>query len=364
MSTFTGLQSIPKKFEPKRISILAYPRSEILDITGPYEVFAFASWAIQKAETIKEPPYLIEVLAERPGPIKTLSGLDIVAHRSIHEVKKGIDTLIIPGGSFQGTDTADNNNASILENHDLLNWIKKMSTSVRRLVSVCSGAFLLAECGLLDHRRVTTHWDCCTSFQAKYRNVKLEPDKIYIRDDNIYTSGGITSGIDLSLSLIEEDWGREISLFVAKYLVMFLKRPGGQSQFSTYLAFESSKRPDLRELQAWIIAHPSEDLTVESLANRMAMSPRNFARTFQKETGITPAKFVELVRLDAARQFLENEKLSIEIVALKSGFGDYERMRRCFIKHLGVPPKDYRERFGFSSNQNVEHFQSSTNQGK
>ena len=147
--------------------------------------------------------------------------------------------------------------------------------------------------------------------------------------------------------MIEEDWGRELSVFVAKYLVMFLKRPGGQSQFSTYLTFESSNRLDLRELQAWIIANPTEDLAVESLASRMAMSPRNFARKFQAETGTTPAKFVEMVRLDAARQIIESETLSIEAVALKSGFDDPERMRRCFIKHLGITPKDYRERFGF-----------------
>jgi transcriptional regulator GlxA family with amidase domain len=347
--TCTSLKSISKSSEPKRICILAYPRSEILDITGPYEVFAFANWAVQRAEVTNEPPYLIEVLAEQSGPVNTLSGLDIVAHRSYLEVNEGIDTLIIPGGLIRGIDVGGQKSGSILENGVLLGWIKKMAAKVRRLVSVCSGAFLLAECGLLDHRRATTHWDSCASFQVKYRNVKLEPDKIYIRDDNIYTSGGITSGIDLTLSLVEEDWGREISLFVARYLVMFLKRPGGQSQFSTYLAFESSKRPDLGELQAWIIANPMEEFTVESLASRMAMSPRNFARTFQKETGTTPAKFVEMVRLDAARQFLETKKLSIEAVALKSGFGDPERMRRCFIKHLGIPPKDYLERFGSSS---------------
>jgi transcriptional regulator GlxA family with amidase domain len=349
--TFTTLKSISKIPKPKKIGIVAYPWAEILDITGPYEVFAFASWALQKAEVIKEPTYLIEVLAEQSGPVKTLSGLEIVAHRSYLEVNDGIDTLIIPGGFTHGIEIPAQKFDSILENNDLLDLINNMAPKVRRLVSVCSGAFLLAECGLLDHRRATTHWDYCARFQAHYRSVKLEPDKIFIRDDNIYTSGGITSGIDLALALIEEDWGRELSLFVAKYLVMFLKRPGGQSQFSTYLTFESSKRPDLRELQAWIIANPTQDHTVESLADRMAMSPRNFARKFQAEIGTTPAKFVELVRLDAARQFLENEKLSIEVVALKSGFTDPERMRRCFIKHLGIPPKDYLERFGFISHQ-------------
>ena len=351
--TFTTLKSLSRIPEPRKISILAYPWSEILDITGPYEAFTFASWALQKAEMIKEPTYLIEVLAEQPGPVKTLSGLEIVAHRSYREVNDEIDTLIIPGGFTHGNEIPAQEFSSILDNKDLLDWIKITAPKVRRLVSVCSGAFLLAQCGLLEHRRATTHWDYCARFRERYRNVTLEPDKIFIRDGNIYTSGGITSGIDLALALIEEDWGRELSLFVAKYLVMFVKRPGGQSQFSTYLAFECSKRPDLRDLQAWIIANPARDHTVESLADRVAMSPRNFARQFQTATGTTPAKFVELVRLDAARQFLESETLSIEAVAKKSGFTDTERMRRCFIKHLGVPPKDYRERFGFSSHLNA-----------
>lgn len=347
--TFTTLKSILKNPEPKKIGIVAYPWSEILDITGPHEVFAFASWALQKAEVTKEPTYLIEVLAEQSGPVRTLSGLEIFAHRSYHEVNDGIDTLIIPGGFTHGNEIPAQKFSSILDNKDLLDWINRMAPKVRRLVSVCSGTFLLAQCGLLEHRRATTHWDFCARFRAQYRNVKLEPDKIFIRDDNIYTSGGITSGIDLALALIEEDWGRELSLFVAKYLVMFLKRPGDQSQFSAYLAFETSNRHDMRELQAWIIANPTINHTVESLSDRMAMSPRNFARLFQAEIGNTPAKFVELVRLNLARQFLENEKLSIEKVAAKSGFTDPERMRRCFIRHLGITPKDYRERFGFIS---------------
>ncbi len=347
--TFNTLKSLTKIPEPKKICILAYPWSEILDITGPHEVFTFASWALQKAEIIKEPAYSIEVLAEEKGPVKTLSGLEIVGHRSYREVNGDIDTLIIPGGFTHGNEIPEQTFSSILDNSDLLEWIKIVAPKVRRLVSICSGAFLLAQCGLLEHRRATTHWDYCARFRARYRNVKLEPDKIFIRDGNIYTSGGITSGIDLALALIEEDWGRELTLFVAKYLVMFVKRPGGQSQFSTYLVFESSTRPDLQELQAWIIANPGVEHSVESLADRVAMSPRNFARQFQAATGTTPAKFVELVRLDAARQFLESEKLSIEAVALKSGFADAERMRRCFIKHLGIPPKDYRDRFGFSS---------------
>ncbi|MBS1213175.1 MAG: AraC family transcriptional regulator, partial [Proteobacteria bacterium] len=234
---------------------------------------------------------------------------------------------------------------TILSDPDLQDWVRAMSTRVRRLVSVCTGACLLAKAGLLDGRRATTHWAFCDRLAADYPKVRVEPDRIFIRDDPISTSGGVTSGIDLALSLVEEDWGQEQALGVARYLVMFLKRPGGQSQFSGYLVSEATKNQDLRKLQMWIMEHPSEDLHVEALAARMAMSARNFARVFQAETGMTPAKFVEKARIDAARHLLGVTDHRIDNVAVMAGFGDPERMRRAFIRHLGVNPQDYRARF-------------------
>ncbi|MGR9115576.1 MAG: GlxA family transcriptional regulator [Gammaproteobacteria bacterium] len=326
---------MPTEKKVRTIGMVLYPFVESLDVTGPLEVFSFANMAMKSGGLVDQPVYQIELFAENPGPIKTLSGLEIVATRSYLDFQDDIDTLFIPGG----------NTTAELANTELLAWINVMATKVRRLASVCIGAFILAECGLLDQRRATTHWGFCNTLRLKYPSVKVEPDKIFICDGDIYTSGGITAGIDLALSMVEEDWGHELALYVARDLVMFLKRPGGQSQFSAYLASESSKRMDIRDLQAWIIANPTENHHVDKLAERVAMSSRNFSRTFLQETGMTPGKFVEKVRIDAARHYLEQENLSIEAVATKAGFADAERMRRTFIRHLGVNPKSYRDRF-------------------
>jgi transcriptional regulator GlxA family with amidase domain len=235
----------------------------------------------------------------------------------------------------------------------LQDWVRTMAPKVRRLASVCTGAFLLAKSGLLDGRRATSHWDYCDWLARDYPSVNVEPDRIFVRDGSISTSGGVTSGIDMVLSMVEEDWGSEVALLVARYLVVFLKRPGGQSQFSAYLTSEAT-RPELKELQAWIILNLNSDLRVEALAERMCMSPRNFARFFLTETGMTPAKFVEMARIDAARHYLGSTQQTLEVVADKSGFGDPERMRRAFIRQLGVNPQSYRERFGLSGLHSVK----------
>jgi transcriptional regulator GlxA family with amidase domain len=238
-----------------------------------------------------------------------------------------------------------------------------MASRVRRLASVCTGAFLLAESGLLDGHRATSHWGYCKRLAKDYPSVRVEPDQIFIRDGAISTSGGVTSGIDLALTMVEEDWGRKLALIVAQYLVVFVKRPGGQSQFSAYIPTEASRRPDLRDLQAWIMGHPTEDLGVEILADRMAMSSRNFARTFLSETGMTPAKFVEMARIDAARQHLVSSELPIDVVAEKSGFRAPEQMRRAFLDQLGVNPHDYRARFS-SHHERDDESRSGSEQGK
>jgi transcriptional regulator GlxA family with amidase domain len=331
----------------RRIGIFIYPGAEVLDIAGPAEVFAFASFMLFTQGVIEEPAYVIEILAEKPGVVTTLMGLQIVATHAYNEVDQDFDTLIIaggfiPSGFFPGIEVGD---PSVFKNQLLLDWIRSLSTRVRRLASVCTGTFALAESGILNGRRATTHWDFCQRLTQDYPEVKVEPDQIFIREENIFTSGGITSGIDLSLSMIEEDWGHSLALAVARYIVVFLKRPGGQSQFSSYLTAEAVNRPDVRELQTWIVEHPAEDLRVEVLASRMCMSPRNFTRLFLAETGMTPAKYVEMARIDAARHYLQTSKLSVEVIAEKSGFFDPERMRRSFIRQLGVNPKSYRERF-------------------
>jgi transcriptional regulator GlxA family with amidase domain len=276
----------------RRIGFLIFPDVESLDICGPLDAFAFAERYLQATGRVNEPGYEVLVIATMPGPIKTQSNIQIVATHGCDEVTDGIDTLIVAGGIGVG---------QACEETALVEWVKMMAPRSRRVAAVCTGAFLLAAAGLLDNRRVTTHWAFSERLATAYPSLRVDPNLIYVRDGNVYTSGGITSGIDLALALIEEDLGREIPRFVAGMLVVFLRRPGGQTQFSPFLLSEAKNRLDIRQLQAWILAHPEEELEVERLADRMAMSPRNFARLFRSETGTTPGKFVEQARVEAAR---------------------------------------------------------------
>lgn len=338
MSRFSLSKPESFKFQQRTIGILAFPGVEILDIAGPNEVFGFASEFIKYHGLSDRNIYSIKVFAEQPGPIKTLSGLQVVADEAYGNTDIDLDTLIIPGGFLDKIEQA-------MADEKLIDWIKAMIPRVRRMVSVCTGSFFLAEAGLLDGCKATTHWNWSSQLSKTYPKVCVEPDHIFIKDGNIFTSGGITSGIDLSLALVEEDWGRELALHVARFMVVFLKRPGGQSQFSAYLTNEAAERSDIRDLQGWIMDHAGEDITVEMLADRMAMSPRNFARLFSGETGMTPAKYVEMVRIDQARNLLETSDWGVEWIARRTGFKDPERMRRAFLRQLGVNPQDYRQRF-------------------
>jgi transcriptional regulator GlxA family with amidase domain len=263
------------------------------------------------------------------------SGLRLVADRAFERVRGGIDTLVVAGGDVRAA-------ASDLR---LRRWLRAMTPRVRRLASVCSGAFILAEAGLLDGRRATTHWLGVPLLQQRYPRVTVEPDAIFVRDGSVYTSAGVTAGIDLALAMVEEDLGRPIALAVARRLVVFLKRPGGQSQFSSHLAAQEVGPDALRDLSSWIVEHLDDELTIERLAARAAMSPRHFARVFRRETGCTPAKYVERARVDAARRLLEDGSDGLEGVAARCGFGSGEQMRRTFLRHVGVVPIEYRRRF-------------------
>ncbi len=225
------------------VSLVTYPGLEIIDLTGPMEVFAFANNALQRSGICSEPAYPMQVLAATPGPVTSSCGLRIIADKAYSDVQDGIDTLLIAGTPEV---------SCLLCDPALQDWVRTMAPRVRRLASVCTGAFLLAESGLLDGRRATSHWDYCDWLARDYPSVNVEPDRIFVRDGSISTSGGVTSGIDMVLSMVEEDWGSEVALLVARYLVVFLKRPGGQSQFSAYLTSEAT-RPELKDLQAWIM---------------------------------------------------------------------------------------------------------------
>jgi transcriptional regulator GlxA family with amidase domain len=265
------------------------------------------------------------------------SGIRIVADRSWASGLTGVDTLLVSGGI--GAYAASRNRA-------LQRVLREQNTLARRIASICTGSFILAEAGLLDGKRAVTHWMACGRFAREYPKVRVEPDKIFVRDEHIYSSAGVTAGIDLALALVEEDYGRTISLEVARTLVVFMKRQGGQSQFSSHLCAQVGSEGPLQGLPEWIVENPCSDLSVESLAEKAAMSERNFSRVFTRQIGMPPARFVERVRIDRARSYLENDALTLETVAEKSGFGTAERMRRTFLRHIGVLPGAYRKRFG------------------
>lgn len=320
----------------RRVAMIVYPDVQILDVTGPLEVFARTSrWLIDHGRR-GEPAYTVELVAARRGPVVCSSGLELLVRRSFADVRGGIDTLLVAGGIGFLRELGE---------RAVVSWIRRMAPRVRRLASVCTGAFLLAEAGLLDGRRATTHWRRCGELADRYPRITVDPDPIFVREGRVYTSAGVTSGMDLALALVEEDQGHDVALAVARELVMFVKRPGGQSQFSVPLMAQATEHEPIRELQVWINEHLAADLSVVTLARRAAMSPRNFARVFTREIGVTPARFVERARVEAARRRLEESSLGVDAVASECGFGSAEIMRRTFLRTLRVNPADYRHRF-------------------
>ncbi|MGB8377377.1 MAG: GlxA family transcriptional regulator [Rhodanobacteraceae bacterium] len=315
--------------------MLGYPDAQILDITGPLEVFArSARWLCDKGFT-RNFAYRVELVAAQAGAVATSSGICLVAQRNYRSVTRA-DTLLIAGGIGCHR---------VMEDGDALRWIRRMAPKVARLGSVCSGALILARAGLLDNRSATTHWDYTEQLERISDTIHVRPDAIYVRDGNLYTSGGVTAGMDMALAMVEDDWGQPTALAVAQELVMFLKRPGGQSQFSSHLAAQFSEDDKLRELQLWMLDHLDQNLSVPMLAAKAAMSERNFARRFTTSVGIAPAQYVSRARLEAARRKLEENNLQISQVARHCGFGTDETMRRTFLAALGISPSDYRERF-------------------
>jgi transcriptional regulator GlxA family with amidase domain len=313
----------------RQVLVLAVENCQSLDVFGPVEVFDHASREIPNA-------YRVQVLSPaRDGTITLSSGARLAA-APLPDPPPRHDTLIIAGG--EGAVAA-------VDNHHIVDWIARASGRARRTTSVCTGAFLLAAAGLLDDRRATTHWAYCDQLAHAHARVHVEPDPVFIHDGDVWTSAGITAGIDLSLALVEDDLGPTVALAVARALVVFLKRPGGQSQFSRALSAQQAARPALRDLQAWIATHLEEDLSVARLADRALMSERSFARAFHREVGETPAAYVEALRIERARELLEDGAPSLEAVAHSTGFASAEVLRRAFHRRLGVSPADYRDRF-------------------
>ncbi|MGH2359037.1 MAG: GlxA family transcriptional regulator [bacterium] len=337
MNTLAPVQSSQEITHSRRIGILIYPDCDIVDVCGPCDAFHYADYWRARFGRTSEPGYQCDILAAAPGPVRTSCGIELVATHGYCDIRDGLDTLVVAGGIGAEQASMD---PSVVE------WVRAMAPRARRVASVCTGAFILAAAGLLHHRRVTTHWLFSEALALSYPSIEVDSSLIFARDGNIYSSGGITSGIDLALVLVEEDLGREITLGVARTMVVFPHRPGGQSQFTTYMKLTDVRsRPDISELQTWILGHPGEDLSVAALADRMAMSPRNFARMFHSETGDTPAQFTERARADAARCKLEQTVVPVETIAEECGFNNAERMRRTFQRLFAVSPHDYRARF-------------------
>ena len=309
----------------RKVVIVGPPPVQVLDVTGPLEVFSNA------------PDY--EIQLANPGPERTLQtnrGVVLADATPIADIRGPIDTLVIAGGPGAESGSYDPN---------FIAWIAKAARQSRRVASICTGAFLLAEAGLLNGKEAVTHWSFCDRLAREYPKVIVRPEPIYLRDGSIYTSAGITAGIDLSLALVEEDHGHETALKIARFLVMFLVRPGGQAQYSHMLSHQAITSQSLRELQVWMVQHLREDLTVESLAERIGMSARHFTRVCLRETGMNPGQFVDRMRVEAAQQIIDSSSRGLKEIADACGFKSADAMRRTFLRVLGVTAAEYAIRF-------------------
>jgi transcriptional regulator GlxA family with amidase domain len=311
------------------VVVVTFDGCQSLDVSGPIEV-------LSRAGALARAPYDIRLASVSGAPVRATSGLRLLPDVAVERVRGAIDTLVVAGGDGVRAATRD---------RVLVAAVQRLAARARRVTSVCSGAFVLAEAGLLHGKRATTHWSAVDLLQSAYPSISVEADPIFVRDGNVWTSAGVTAGMDLALALVDDDHGPDIALETARALVMYVQRPGGQSQFSAALRGQAPDREPLRDVQNWLVDNLSDDLSVPALARRAAMSPRNFARAFLREVGVTPARYVEDVRLEAARRLLETTARPVEDVATACGFGTSETMRRVFARRLGVAPADYRKRF-------------------
>jgi transcriptional regulator GlxA family with amidase domain len=318
------------------VALIGFEGFQLLDIAGPLEVFAKANLHMPATTAA---PFRYETIVASPmgGAITSSSGLQIAGTRALADLMGPLDTVMVAGGPEPALRAATTTG--------LVPWIARRTPDTRRVASVCTGAFVLGVCGLLDGRRATTHWSAAKLLEMMVPRTEVVADAIFVGDGHIFTSAGVTAGIDLALAFVEQDCGAKVALDTARDLVLHLRRVGGQSQFSASLAAQVKAADGLRTIVAWIEEHPAADLSVPALAGRAAMSERTFARAFVAETGMTPARFVELVRLDRAKQLLETTTWPLARVAERSGLGSAATLARTFRRRLGITPQDYRDRF-------------------
>jgi transcriptional regulator GlxA family with amidase domain len=317
--------------QPKSIAIVVPESAQSLDVSGPLDAFLEAN-----RQAPERCNYAIRLLSTGHDRTVKAGGMSLIADGSIFEDEAAIDTLLVAG-------TPDF--AQAYTSTELHEWLRRKAPRTRRHGSICTGAFFLGAAGLLDGLSATTHWQHAAELAERFPAAKVVPDQIYVEDGALWTSAGVTAGIDLALKLIEDDHGRELALTVARRLVVFLKRPGGQSQFSAHLAAQIATEGRIQAVQHWILDHLPLDLTVNSLASRAGMSVRNFTRVFLQEAGITPADFVEMARVDSARRLLEDTDMPLQRVASNCGFTNPDTMRRAFLRRIATGPSEYRERF-------------------
>ena len=324
---------------PRTVLFVAFPEMCMLDMTGPLTSFWVSGLRLKQ---LGLPCYECHTVSLNGGLVRTVEGIELQTRPVSDFARKQVDTIVIPGSPSMARLIADEDSVAV----PMAAWLRKMETKARRVSSVCTGAFFLAKAGLLENKRAATHWAMCDLLQESFPKLDVDADAIFVREGNVWTSAGVTAGIDLALAMIEEDFGRDVSLFVARELVVFLKRSGGQSQHSSLLKAQTEDGEIFDELHGWIASNLGrQDLNVETLAEKAHMSPRNFARVYKQKTGRTPAKAVEVMRLEAARRMLEESDRNIDQIARQCGFGDEEHMRLTFQRNLNVSPRDYRRRF-------------------
>ena len=322
-----------KRTAPVRVLILAHDDMNLLDLTGPLQTLVTASRRHSQAD---RPLYDMTVASEAGGLVSTSAGMQVMTVPLSTLEEASFDTLIAPGGC---------KGAEYLVSPSLVEWVRRRAHEFRRICSVCTGAFLLAAAGQLDGRRVATHWEWAKRLKERHPALHIDPESIFIRDDSVWTSAGVTAGIDMTLALIEEDYGHQIAIDTARQLVVFMKRSGGQSQYSAPLSAQIAGGDKFAGLHAWVMSRLNEDLRVECLADHMGMSARTFARTYLAKTGRTPAKMVEDLRLEAACRALGETEMPLKRVAQLTGHVDEQNLRRTFLRRLGVNPSEYRQRF-------------------
>ena len=315
--------------KPHIIAIPIYPGLQSLDAVGPAQVFGSAN------QSLRREAYRIRFVASEPGAVPTSAGFALHADSLRSLPPKSVDTLMCPGGEEEPLRAAIRDKA-------FMRWINEAARGAKRACSVCSGAFLLASTGILAGRSAATHWSSTSELQQRFPDIKVDPESIYVTDGKCWTSAGVTTGIDMALALVEEDHGRDVAMAIARRLVVYMRRPGHQTQFSAALNAQDVKDDKLANLASWVEANLTKRLDVETLADRVAMSPRSFHRHMRDELHMSPAKFVESVRLDAARRWLDEGKLDLAPVAARAGFSGPDHLIRAFNRRFGVTPAAYR----------------------